>query len=177
MTRSATAASTRTDNGWPSGWDSTICCARHPVWPPEVGCLIPAQTGLAQRFLSYYTSPASPLAAAPGRGGGPPLGTGTLVPHARGPGTATICCNREWSFLCCLLLRGGLWACVWLRPTPVPDFANLATDAGIPSLSSIAVPSHPGRPSPPRSAARQVGTSSHLRGFLVNTCVRCFTPG
>ena len=21
-----------------------------------------------------------------------------------------------------LLLRGGLWACVWLRPTPGPDF-------------------------------------------------------
>ncbi len=118
MTRSATAASTRTDNGWPSGWDSTICCARHPVWPPEVGCLIPAQTGLAQRFLSYYTSPASPLAAAPGRGGGPPLGTGTLVPHARGPGTATICCNREWSFCaacCCAAVFGPACGC-GLRP-------------------------------------------------------------
>ena len=24
----------------------------------------------------------------------------------------------------CLLLRGYLWACVWLRPTPGPDFSS-----------------------------------------------------
>ena len=28
------------------------------------------------------------------------------------------------ALLRCLLLRGYLWACVWLRPTPGPDFST-----------------------------------------------------
>ncbi len=72
-----------------------------------------------------------------------------------------------------LLLRGYLWACVWLRPTPGPDFRRTpatpeptrALGAGPASHSSIALPPHPGRLGPPHPAAHSTGNSAPTGPF------------
>ncbi len=46
-----------------------------------------------------------------------------------------------------LLIRVDLWACVWLRPTPGPDFTTRRRG------TLIALPPHPGGPSPRHKAA------------------------
>ena len=58
MTRSATAASTRTGNTWPCCWHFTICCARLPVRLPDVGSTRPKAGAIGlHRVLTLLKHP------------------------------------------------------------------------------------------------------------------------